>query len=576
MTQRHDLVIRGGTVFDGSGADPFVGDVAVNEGRIVALGRVPGGGREEIDARHLAVTPGFVDIHTHYDGQATWSERLSPSGLHGATTVILGNCGVGFAPCRPQDRELLVRLMEGIEDIPEVVMREGIPWNWESFPQYLDALAARRFDVDLGVQLGHAPLRVHVMGERGADREPATARDLAEMSRLAVTALESGAIGISTSRSLFHRTRAGKLAPTITAGEEELDALAGALAAAGRGVFQLLLDFPSTSDSGSVEFALLRRIAQRARAPLSFTLAQQKLAPQTWRVLLRQLEAARREGLTIRGQVASRAIGLLFGHELSFNPFTYLPSYQPLRALPLSAKVQALRDPELRRRLLAERPENFPIEHMVRRSRAVEGMFVLGDPPDYEPPPDRSVGALAAQRGVMPLELAYDILLERDGHEMLYAPETNYVDGNLDSTLEMLRHPDTLLGLGDGGAHYGMICDASFSTTLLAHWTRDRRRGERLSLPFAVHVLTERNARAVGLTDRGRIELGRRGDLNVIDLDRLQLRPPQVVRDLPAGGTRLMQHARGYVATIVAGEVVYRDGEPSGALPGRLVRGRTH
>ena len=571
-----DLIIRGGTVVDGTGAEPFSADIGVEAGRIVAIGRLRGRAREELDARGLLVTPGFIDIHTHYDGQATWSERLVPSTLHGVTTVLTGNCGVGFAPCGPQDRELLIRLMEGIEDIPEIVMREGIPWSWVSFPEYLDALGRRRFDADLATQLGHAALRVQVMGQRGADREPATAQDLAAMTHLAVEALRCGALGISTSRSLFHRTRAGQLAPTITAGEDELDALAGALAQAGRGVFQLLLDFPGTSASGSVEFGLLRRIAQRSGRPLSFTLAHLPRAPEVFRILLGQLQSAHRDGLEIRGQVAPRPIGLLFGHELSFNPFTYLPSYQPLRDLPLAQKVAALRQPQLKRRLLAEEPVNWTIEHMLRRSRAVAGMFVLGDPPDYEPPPERSVGAMAALRGISPLEMAYELLLERDGREMLYAPETNYVDGNLDSTLEMLKHPQTLVGLGDGGAHYGLICDASFPTTLLAHWTRDRRRGERLPLPFAVHALSLRNAAAIGLTDRGALKVGWKADINLIDADRLQLEPPQVVRDLPADGVRLTQGSRGYVATLVSGEVVYREGQPTGRLPGRLVRGPLH
>jgi N-acyl-D-amino-acid deacylase len=573
MSEPFDLVIRNGVVVDGTGAEPFEADVGIAGGVITRVGRIRRSGRAELNARGQLVTPGFIDIHTHYDGQATWSERLWPTSMQGVTTAILGNCGVGFAPCRPCERELLIELMEGVEDIPGIVMQEGIPWNWESFPEYLDALAARRFDSDVGVQLGHAPLRVFVMGRRGADREPATGPDLAAMTRLSEQALRAGALGISTSRSLFHRTRRGQLAPTITAGEEELDALARALAAVGAGVFQLLLDFSYVSDDESVEFDLLRRFVGRSGRPLSFTLAEQKKAPDGFRLLLRLMEAARGEGLAIRGQVAPRPIGVLFGHDLSFNPFNFLPSYAPLRDLPLPDKVAALRRPEIRQRLLQEQPEHWTSEHMMLRSRAVEGMFLLGDPPDYEPPSDQSVGAMAARCEVPPLEMAYDILLQREGQEMLYAPETNYSHGSLDTTLEMLTHPDTLFGLGDGGAHYGMICDASFSTYLMTHWVRDRKR-DRLSLPFVVHGLTMRNARAVGLEDRGVVAAGMKADLNVIDFDRLKLRPPLIVRDLPAGGRRLIQSAEGYVATIVNGQPVYCDGQETGALPGRLVRGR--
>ena len=576
MARQFDLVIRNGLVLDGTGAAAGEIDIGITAGRIAQMAAALPVGRDEIDARGKLVTPGFVDIHTHYDGQATWSQYLTPSSLHGATTVVLGNCGVGFAPCRPEQHELLIQLMEGVEDIPGVVMKEGIPWDWQSFPEYLDALSRRQYDIDLAVQIGHAPLRVFVMGQRGIDREPATADDLATMTKLTEEAVRAGAFGVSTSRSLFHRSLDGRLIPTVTAAEAELHALARGLTAAGRGVFQLLLDFTADGDDVATEFDLLRRVVQRSGRPLSFTLSEQKHAPQRFRILLGLIAKARAEGLPIRGQIATRPIGVLFGHDLSFNPFNFVPSYAAICQLPRAEWLGALRQPEVRARLLSEQPANWTSEHMKNRSRAVAGMFELGDPPNYEPPADQSLGARAARLGVTPLELAYDILLQNDCKAMLYAPDTNYVQGSLDTTPEMLRHPDTLIGLGDGGAHYGSICDASFSSYLLTHWTRDRTQGERLDLPFAVHALTQRNAQAVGLSDRGVIAPGMKADINVIDIDALQLRPPRMLQDLPAGGRRLMQEAQGFVATIVSGVVAYRHGKRSGNLPGMLVRSGAH
>ena len=566
-----DLVIRGGTVLDGTGGEPRRADVAVSEGRIVAVGGVTQSGREEIDAKGLAVTPGFVDVHTHYDGQATWDERFRPSSGHGVTTVLMGNCGVGFAPCRPQDRDTLIKVMEGVEDIPDIVMREGVPWNWQSFPEYLDALAARRCDIDFATQVPHAPLRVFVMGQRGVDREPATAQDMAAMSALVEEGLEAGALGFSTSRSLFHRASDGALTPTITAGEEELVAIARGMRRLGKGVIQLLDDFADTTEMGSTEFAMLRRLVEASGRPLSFTLLDISIYPGRWKTLLREVERANRDGLPIKGQVAARPVALLYGLELSFNPFSTCPSYAQVVDLPLDRKLAKLRDPAMRAALLAEQPI-YRNPQMLAFMRNVGNMYVLGDPPNYTPPAESRLDARAAKAGVTPLELAYDLLVSGDGRTILFHPGANYSDASDANMASMLNHDHTVMALGDGGAHYGMICDASYTTHALTYWTRDRQ-GPRWSLPQAVRQLTDVPARTVGLGDRGRLVPGGKADINVIDLDRLRVAAPHPVRNLPGGGRRLEQKAEGYRATIVSGEVTYRDGAFTGVLPGRLVRG---
>jgi N-acyl-D-amino-acid deacylase len=571
MAASYDLIVRNGTVIDGTGSEPRDADVAVQDGRIAAIGRLEGSGREEIDARGLTVTPGFVDIHTHYDGQVTWDDRFSPSSGHGVTTVLMGNCGVGFAPCRPQDRDTLMNVMEGVEDIPELVMREGVPWNWQSFPDYLDALSQRRCDIDFATQVPHAPLRVFVMGKRGVDREPANAADMAEMSRLVQDGLDAGALGFSTSRSLFHRTPDGALTPTITAGEEELAAIARGMRRAGKGVIQLLDDFADTTAEGATEFAMLRRLVELSGRPLSFTLLDISLYPGRWQTLLREIERAHRDGLTIRGQVAARPVAILYGLELSFHPFSTCPSYREVEGLPLEAKLAKLRDPAMKAKLLQEQP-SYRNPQMLAFMRSVANMFVLGDPPDYTPPADQRLDARAAALGVTPLELAYDLLVSGGGRTILFHPGANYTDCSDANMASMLRHEHTVMALGDGGAHYGLICDASYTTHALTYWTRDRK-GERWSLPWAIHQLTDVPARAVGLGDRGRLQVGYKADLNVIDLDRLKVSAPHPVHNLPGGGRRLEQKAEGYRATIVGGEVTYRDGEFTGAKPGRLVRG---
>jgi N-acyl-D-aspartate/D-glutamate deacylase len=571
MAASYDLIVRNGTVIDGTGSGPRHADVAVQDGRIAAIGRIDGSGREEIDARGLTVTPGFVDVHTHYDGQVTWDDRFSPSSGHGVTTVLMGNCGVGFAPCRPQDRDTLMNVMEGVEDIPELVMREGVPWNWQSFPDYLEALSKRKCDIDFATQVPHAPLRVFVMGRRGVDREPATAADMAEMARLVEEGLDAGALGFSTSRSLFHRTPDGALTPTITAGEEELAAIARGMRRAGKGVIQLLDDFQDTTAEGATEFAMLRRLVELSGRPLSFTLLDISLYPGRWQTLLREIERAHRDGLTIRGQVAARPVAVLYGLELSFHPFSTCPSYREVDGLPLEAKLAKLRDPAMKAKLLQEQP-SYRNPQMLAFMRSVANMFVLGDPPDYTPPADRRLDARAAKLGITPLELAYDLLVSGDGRTILFHPGANYTDCSDANMASMLRHDHTVMALGDGGAHYGLICDASYTTHALTYWTRDRK-GERWPLPWAIQQLTDVPARAVGLGDRGRLQMGYKADINVIDLDRLKVSAPHPVHNLPGGGRRLEQKAEGYSATIVGGEVTYRDGEFTGAKPGRLVRG---
>ena len=564
----YDLVLRGGRVVDGSGAPGFLADVGIRDGLIAAVGPGLAAGAEEIDAAGRLITPGFVDIHTHYDGQATWDHRMTPSSGHGVTTVVMGNCGVGFAPCRPEDRDRLIRLMEGVEDIPFPVLTEGLPWTWESFPDYLDALEARAFDVDIAAQLPHAALRVYVMGERGANREPATPADIAAMAAIAQRAVEAGALGFSTSRTLNHRTSDGQPTPTLTAGEDELTGIAMGLAAAGKGVLQLVSDFPDPV----AEMAMLRRIVEASGRPLSFSLVQSPKAPEAWRTMLAGLEAANAAGLPMKAQVCGRPVGVLFGLELTLNPFSQSPVYGEIAALPLADRVAALGDPAFRARLLDD--DSQPRGPFAGSAlRAWNNIFLMAPTPDYEPGPEATVAAIAAARGLPPEVVALDHMLGGGGRGMLYHPFLNYAGGSLEPSFAMLTHKDTVPGLSDGGAHVGMICDGSFPTSNLVHWTRDRTRGPLIPLETMVSMQTRDTAQTVGLMDRGLIAPGYRADLNVIDYEGLRLEAPVVAYDLPAGGRRLTQKAHGYVATIVGGVVTYRDGEPTGALPGRLVRG---
>jgi N-acyl-D-aspartate/D-glutamate deacylase len=567
MTDNPDLVIRGGTIADGSGGDLFEADVAIKDGRITAVGKVTANGREELDAKGKLVAPGFVDVHTHCDGQVTWSQDITPSSQNGVTTAIMGNCGVGFAPVRVSDHQRLIQLMEGVEDIPEPVLSAGIPWEWESFPDYMDWLGKRAFDIDIGAQLPHAALRVYVMGERGARRDPSTADDNAAMAKLAGEAVRAGALGFSTSRTLNHRTSTGDFTPTLKAGEDELAAIAGAMQRTGRSVLQFVLDL-STLDE---DLPMMLRIAESTRCPITFSVTQNDRAPSRWRQTLDTINAAAAQGLSITAQIAARPVGLLLGLELSRNPFQTHPSYRAIAHLPLAERLAQLRQPELRAAILSQTPSATDDPLFFRPN--YDKMYLLGDPPDYEQPPENALGPRARHEGRRPEELAYDAMISDDGRGMLYVPFLNYADGNLDATREMLSDPRAVPGLSDGGAHCGIICDASFPTYLLTHWTRDRSRGEKLTIPFVVAAQSRKTALSVGLTDRGLIAPGTKADINVIDYDRLHLHPPKVHYDLPVGGRRLLQQIDGYEATIVSGVVTQRDGRATGARPGRLVRG---
>ena len=561
-----DLIIRGGTVIDGTGGAERTADIAISGGLIREVGQVGGRARREIDAAGALVTPGFVDIHTHYDGQAAWSNRMAPSCYHGVTTAVMGNCGVGFAPVRPADHDLLIQLMEGVEDIPGAALHEGLSWEWESFPDYLDFLGKRRFDMDLGAQLPHAALRVYVMGQRGADREPATADDIKAMRALTEQAIRAGAIGFSSSRTLNHRSSTGDPTPSLKAERDELIGIAMGLKDAGRGVLEFISDF----DDLEHEFSMLRAMVETSGRPMSISLAQ-GLSPHGWRKVLSFIESASDAGHVMRGQVAPRPIGILSGLTTTLNPFSTRRAYAEVARLPMAERLQALADPARRARILAEEPA-AGFRRLFKLMDDGRKLWVLGDPPDYEPAPETSVAARARASNRDTWDLVYDLMLERGGKTIFYTPFANYAENNLDCCRDMLLHKDTVPGLGDGGAHVGTICDASFVTTLLTHWGRDRSRGERIDLPTLVKRQTHDTARAVDLHDRGVLAPGMKADVNVIDFANLRNRAPEIVHDLPAGGARLEQKAEGILATLVSGEVTYERGEPTDALPGRLIR----
>lgn len=564
-----DLVIRGGTVYDGTGRAPFSADVAIDAGRIVQVGQVLARGREEIDAKGLMVTPGWVDIHTHYDGQITWDPRITPSSNLGATTVVTGNCGVGFAPARPDDHDRLIRLMEGVEDIPGAALHEGLSWRWESFPEYMDAIERLPHDIDVAVQVPHGALRVYVMGERGAQRQPASEAEIEQMRALVRDALRAGAVGFSTTRTMIHRTADGDLTPTVRAAAEEMIGIAKGVRDAGSGVLQVASDFADIDE----EFELLCELTRASGQMLSFSLVQVDRMPANWKALLDRLDRAVAAGIDMRAQVAARPVGLMLGLQGSAHPFVSRPSYRAIMDRSLEERVTIMRDPAFRARLLAEAPEkDHPFINSL--AGAYHKMFELGDPPNYEPDPKDSIAERAKALGANPDELVYDAMLRDEGQAFLYFPMQNYSEGNLEVVRTMLENPNTLRGLSDGGAHVAAICDVSMPTTMLTHWCRDRTRGPKLDLVQVIKAQTHDTARAVGLEDRGVIAPGYLADLNLIDFDRLRLKPPHMVYDLPTGARRLMQEAEGYVATIKTGQVIYRNGEPTGALPGRLVRGR--
>jgi N-acyl-D-aspartate/D-glutamate deacylase len=560
MTQ-HDLVVRGGTVVDGTGDERRLADVAVDAGRITAVGDVPGEGREELDAGGLLVTPGWVDVHTHYDGQVTWDPLLTPSSWQGVTTVVMGNCGVGFAPVKPDRHDWLIALMEGVEDIPGTALAEGITWGWESFPEYLDVVEGLPHVLDVAAQVPHGALRGYVMGDRGADHQAVpTADEIAEMGRLAGEGVAAGALGFTTSRTVNHRSSDGRPTPSLTATSDELLGIARGVGATGAGVLQLVADLVDMD----AEWALIRSMAEVSGRPLSITTLSEAHRGD-WRALLDHVSAAQADGLPVRGQVAARPVGVLLGLEGSINPLMGSPTYQGVAGLPLPERVARLRDPSVRAAVLGELTGGGPV------FGSYGGIFPLGDPPEYDPGPDRSLAAIAGREGRDPIEVAYDALVERDGKGLLYLPFANYVDQDFATIRAMLLHPHTVPGLGDAGAHCGMICDGSMPTYLIAHWGRDV--DDPLPLEWLVSQQTRETAGLVGLRDRGVLAPGYRADLNLIDEQQLGILAPEMVQDLPAGGKRYVQRATGYRATVQSGQVTFRDGEPTGALPGRLVRG---
>jgi N-acyl-D-amino-acid deacylase len=567
----HDIVIRGGTIVDGTGRAPFTGDVAIAGSRLVGVGGKQGPGRREIDADGLLVTPGWVDVHTHYDGQAMWDPLLAPSCWHGVTTVMFGNCGVGFAPVRKEHHGALMDLMEGVEEIPNPVLAAGLTWEWESFPEFMDALERRPRAIDIAAQFAHLPLRVYVMGDRALRREPATAEDIAEMRKLTIEALRAGAFGFTTSRTDSHKTPDGELVPSRDADAEELIGIGSALAATGSGAFGINSDF----DDEDYEFAWMTKVARDTGRPVWFLLTDRYQEPARWRRLLKGVHDARAQGLSMTAQIAGRPIGVMMGIGTALNPFTVRPSYREIEALPLAEQRVRLRDPEVRRRILAEQPSPADVARLTQFRQAVvdrwDLFFAMGNPPDYEPAPEKSVAAIAARTGRPPDEVAYDYITGAEG-QYLWFPVVNYVTGDHEPIREMLNDPACLLGLSDGGAHCTSVVDAGLPTFMLTHWARDRSRGPKLPLETMIKRQTSETADFFGLTDRGRLAPGLRADVNVIDYGRLQVRKPDLVHDMPANGRRFVQRVEGYQATIAAGTPIFERGEHTGALPGRLIR----
>jgi N-acyl-D-amino-acid deacylase len=566
----HDIVIRGGSIIDGSGAPTVTGDVAISGGRIAAVGGKQGPARREIDADGLLVTPGWVDVHTHYDGQAMWDPLLAPSCWHGVTTVMFGNCGVGFAPVKKEHRGALMDLMEGVEEIPNPVLAAGLNWEWETFPQYMDELDRRPRAIDIAAQIAHLPLRVHVMGDRAVRREAATPDDIASMRDLTVEALRSGAFGFTTSRTDSHKTPEGDLVPSRDADDHELLGIGQALGITGTGAFGMNSDF----DDEDYELRWMRKQAKATGRPVWFLLTDRYTDPGRWRRLMKAVHAARAEGLPVTAQMAGRPIGVMMGIGTALNPFTVRPTYKQIESLPIEEQRRRLRDPQMRRAILAERPSEAEVAKLAQFRQLVttrfDKFFTMGNPPDYEPGPEKSVGAIAAREGRTPDEVAYDYMLE-DG-QYLYFPVVNYVTGDHEPIREMLNDAACLLGLSDGGAHCTSIIDAGVPSYMLTHWGRDRTRGPKLPLEMLVKRQTSETANFFGLTDRGRLAPGLRADVNVIDFNGMRMQKPELIHDMPANGRRFVQRVTGYEATVVAGQPIFERGEHTGALPGKLVR----
>jgi N-acyl-D-aspartate/D-glutamate deacylase len=566
----HDLVIRNGSVVDGTGGParaPGTADIAVDGERITGVGQVVGKGRREIDAHGLLVTPGFVDIHTHYDGQVTWDPEVTPTSWHGVTTIVMGNCGVGFAPARPGKRDWLIQLMEGVEDIPGTALAEGMTWNWETFPEYLDELDRMRRVLDVSALVPHGAVRAYVMGDRGGANAEATPDEIVRMADLVREAIEAGAAGFSTTRTILHRAKDGELAAGTLASADELVGIGRALGEAGAGVFELASDMFDPE----AEFAWMATVARESGRPVTFNCLQDDIRPEHWRRLIELADEATATGARIVPQVAGRPACLLLGWDSTAHPFLFHRTWQEIAGLPREERLARLRTAEVRDAMLAEKPELVGIAAFLTSS--YHKLFPLGDPPEYEPSPDESLQAVAARQGTTPEAVAYDHLCGQDGRGLLYLPLLGYAHGDFGALREMLVHPGTVLGLGDGGAHCGLLCDASLPSYMLSHWARDRSRGERLGLEQAVHMQTRGTAALYGFDDRGVLAPGYLADINVIDLDALAIEAPEMVYDLPAGGRRMIQRARGYAATVKRGVVVREDDEATGERPGRLLRG---
>jgi len=564
----YDLIIKNGTVYDGTGDKPFVADIAIKGRKIEAIGELEEVSKQTINAEGKIVAPGFVDIHTHYDGQVTWDPYLRPSTYHGVTTVVMGNCGVGFSPCKPEERDWLISLMEGVEDIPGTALHEGINWQWESFPEYLDILENKPLAIDVGTQIPHGAVRAYVMGQRGINREEATQEEIDRMSQLVKEAIQAGAFGFSTSRTEKHRDSSGALTPSITAHKNELVSIANSIGELNSGVLQGISDFYDFES----EFDIFKEMSQSSGRPISITVEQMDQRPDWWHQLLDGIEAAQNEGINMYGQVPPRATGINMGLEVTLNPFTFYPSFYDLSKKSLEEKVATMRDPKFKKKVLSEQPVSIGNPLVEEITQSFNKMFRLGDPANYEPDPDSSFKAIAKKQNISPQEVAYDCLLEKEGKALIYHPLFNYLPGNLDFVEKMLNHPYSISGLGDAGAHCGAISDASFPTTLIQHWGRDRTRGKKIPLEKLISMQTLETSRLLGISDRGVLKEGYKADINVIDFDNLTLHEPEVLHDLPAGGRRLVQKASGYEYTIVSGQIAFKNGEATGALNGRLIR----